>query len=73
MAGPPQALRAPAHQLMADTLTWKLVSSSCPWGCKRVGHNLVTKQQQTSSTRERGSCFLERPELALSGDNRLQD
>ena len=73
MASPPRALRAPAHQLMADTLTWKLVCSSCPWGCKRVGHNLVTKQQQTSSTTERGSCFLERPELALSRDNRLQD
>ena len=35
----------------SSILAWRVLWTEepgglCPWGCKRVGHNLVTKQEQ---------------------------
>ena len=35
----------------SSILAWEVLAGYSPWGCKRVGHNLATKQQQQKGHR----------------------
>ena len=41
-------------------LAWEIPRTEEPWCCKRVGHNLATKQQQQTLWNTQGWCVCER-------------